>query len=467
MDVLYYSASREFPCGVSGGERTVALSIIDSTVGNFSPCGAVWFYDASPSLPNPEGLRSALRKTLDFYPQWCGRLYHLPPSHTTIDRLALTFGCATDPGVLFVDVQTNVRLADLIPLPRPKEWDASDLPAAHFLPSTPLAPVDPEGPVMSVQVTTFACGGIAIGIRLAHPLSDAQTLAYFARDWACIERVVPNPVFDPQLLDDHAPGSEVDDALVAEARKLPCSRYDWWISGSDCPFASQAAVIPPEFSPPPDVGGTRMPWDQWNVSAPVSHYVIHFTQDEVKQMEGGTRMEAILAHVWGCINRARGLVEGDEVHMELTFGLRPRLKLPDRFIGSPIMLADVRTPTSQGIHDTLSQFTINALKAHLHEKKFEVAPKRLWQAFLGHRHVLVTSWVHTGVYEADFGGGSPRYVEAVMPKLDGLLQVMEVQNRHGEHCRWYDAGVDLQLHLEEEVMVRLLEDPLLRKYYAA
>ncbi|KAK0239908.1 transferase family-domain-containing protein [Armillaria nabsnona] len=457
VDIL--NTSREFPLSISSGEHTVPLSIIDSTVGNFSPCEAVWFYNASPSL---EDLKSTLRKTLDFYPQWCGRLHRLPS-----DRLALTFGSVMDPGILFVDARTNARLADLVPSPRPKAWDASGLPAAKFLPSTPLAPVDPDGPAMLIQFTAFACGGTAIGIRLAHPLSDAHTLAHFARDWACIEHAVPNPIFNPQLLDAYATASEVDSALVREARKLPCNRYDWWISGSDCPFPSQATVVPPGFDPPADVGGTRMPWSEWDISAPVSHYVLHFTRDEVKQMEGGTRMEAILAHVWGCINRARGLVEGDEVHMDLTFGLRPRLKLPDGFIGSPIMLADVRTPTAQGIHDTLSQFTVDALKAHLHEKKFEVAPQRLWQAFLGRRHVLVTSWVHTGIYDVGFGGLRPRYVEAVMPKMDGLLQVMEVQNKTGEHGRWYDAGVDLQLHLEEKAMGRLLEDPVLRKYSAA
>ncbi len=119
----------------------------------------------------------------------------------------------------------------------------------------PLAPVDPEGPAMLIQVTTFACGGIAIGIRLAHPLSDAHTLALFARDWACIEHAVPNPIFNPQLLDAYATASEVDEALVREARKLPCNRYDWWISGSDCPFPSQATVVPPGFDPPADVGG--------------------------------------------------------------------------------------------------------------------------------------------------------------------------------------------------------------------
>ncbi|PBK97102.1 hypothetical protein ARMGADRAFT_727614 [Armillaria gallica] len=81
-----------------------------------------------------------------------------------------------DPGVLFVDA----RLADLIPSPGPKAWDVCDLPAAEFFPSTP---VDPEGLVMLIQVTMFACGGIAISICLPHPLSNARTLAHFARDW--------------------------------------------------------------------------------------------------------------------------------------------------------------------------------------------------------------------------------------------------------------------------------------------
>ncbi|KAK0463903.1 transferase family-domain-containing protein [Desarmillaria tabescens] len=235
VNIFNHSTSREFPHTLSGGEHTVPLSIIDSTVGNFTPCEAMWFYDASPLLPSTEILKSTFRKTLDFYPQWCSRLHRLPPSHT-IDRLTLTFGSATDPGVLFVDARTNVRLADLIPSPRSKEWDASDLPKAKFLPSTPLAPVDPEGPAMLVQATTFACGGIAIDIRLAHPLSDAQTLAYFARDWARIKHVVPNSVFDPQLLDAYATGRKLMRLLSggAQATLQPLRLVDLQLKLSIC-----------------------------------------------------------------------------------------------------------------------------------------------------------------------------------------------------------------------------------------
>jgi hypothetical protein len=33
--------------------------------------------------------------------------------------------------------------------------------------------------------------------------------------------------------------------------------------------------------------------------------------------------------------------------------------------------------------------------------------------------------VHAGVYEVDFGGVGPIYVEALMPSCDGLVEVME------------------------------------------
>jgi hypothetical protein len=97
-------------------------------------------------------------------------------------------------------------------------------------------------------------------------------------------------------------------------------------------------------------------------------------------------------------------------------------------------------------------FTPEKVGAMLHDAAYEISPQRLWQAFLGTRHVLVTSWLRLKVYEVDFvgNGNRPRYVHAVLPKLDGEVQVME--------SGVDDNGVDVALYLEEEVMERFLAE---------
>jgi hypothetical protein len=64
-------------------------------------------------------------------------------------------------------------------------------------------------------------------------------------------------------------------------------------------------------------------------------------------------------------------------------------------------------------------------------------------------------------YEVYFGHGAAnvpqlaRYVQGVMPRMDGLVQVMDVG----------DSGeLDVSSILEREAMVRLLNDPGLRTF---
>lgn len=396
-----------------------------------------------------------------------------------------------------------------------KWWDASQVPSVELLPSTPLALDDflgePGSPDMIVQVTTFECGGISVAVKMAHPLADAQALAHFMHDGAAVSRATLNetpmpllsPVFDPQLLDRAAAGDidavRPDSTVVDMARSLPCHRFDWWASADGCPFETPATKIPPELDPafigPP---GTILPWSDWDTDAPVSHYLIHFSGPEVTRIWEAasspsaqvSHHDAFVAHVWALINRARAFEhDNDAVHLNVSFGLRTRLRpaLPDSFLGSPIMNADALCTGREAsidsaasvagvIRSTVAKFTPEALAAMLHDAAFEVTPRRLWQAFLGRRHVIVTSWVHQHLYEVDFGTGSlPRYVEAVMPSCDGIVEIMEaaptgadagVQHDSKKQKHWSDDGVDVSVCLEQEAMKRLVQDPLLRKYSA-
>lgn len=70
------------------------------------------------------------------------------------------------------------------------------------------------------------------------------------------------------------------------------------------------------------------------------------------------------------------------------------------------------------------------------------------------------------MYEVDFGGGArPRFVHGVMPAMDGIVQIMEAGPRSSAGGPWYQDGANVSLMLTTEVIQRMLEDPLLRKYH--
>jgi hypothetical protein len=352
---------------------------------------------------------------------------------------------------------------------------------------------DKDAPNMIIQFTIFACGSVAVAIESTHCFADALSVSQFARDWSFMSRCmlkdapipILNPIFDPQRLDsfaaDDIDGPRPDEIITSKARSLPQHRYDWYLDVPNQPWPTHT---PSDFDTTlPLSPSTPIPWHQWDVKAPVSHRVLHFSAKEIEHIYSLatpstspikiSKHDALLAHVWSRITAARQLPENTTVYLDMTFGLRPRVSppLPDSFLGSPITHAAIPFTTSstppslsslaQTIRKTLATFTPEAVSYHLHDLAFEVAPQRLWRACLGREHVLLTTWVHAGVYEVDFGVGSPRYVEALMQSCDGLVEVMEagdIRKDGGERGSWISEGADVSVYLEEMAMERLLAD---------
>lgn len=96
----------------------------------------------------------------------------------------------------------------------------------------------------------------------------------------------------------------------------------------------------------------------------------------------------------------------------------------------------------------MKQLTSDAVGAMLHDVAFEVSPQRLWQAFLGSEHRLVTPWLRLRLYDVDFVGCQPRYVHAIMPIMDGCVQI--VDSAIGVGC------MDVAHYLDQEAMGNLL-----------
>ncbi len=318
------------------------------------------------------------------------------------------------------------------------------------------------------------------------------------QDWGSVscailtERPLPDlsPVFDPVQLDASAAGDinaeDADTNIIKNAFSLPLHRFDWW--------------APPAQPPHPyplhlPLAGRPLPWAEWDVKALVDQCTVHFSKEQINHLWHSTTVksssvssnlriskhDALLAHIWSCVVRARGLQADQEpVHCDLVLGTRPAFQLDNSFIGSPTMMLNIEMNAShvasgealgqvaQRIRETVIAVNDSMrLAAHLHSIAYEKSPQRIWQAFLGRRHILVTTWARAGIYDVDFGLGSRiRYVDGVVPCLDGCILIVDSppakdMSPSGTEANWTDNGVDITIPLRCEDMQRLLKDPLL------
>jgi hypothetical protein len=515
LDVQVTSTINVFPSKRHNKPISTPLSIFDNVSANFARCAAVWFYDNSDDTRAgfvTSHLHRSLSLTLDYYPQWCGRLSYTPTKakgghNCRYQRIWVTYNTPLDIGVTFIIAKSSKTLSDLLPTiatrrSSQKAWDGHQIPAAQLLPKTRLAiSTDQDAPNMIVQQTTFACGSTSIAIGMSHCLADAVAMSQFAKDWSSTSRAllcgqeppVLTPLFDPQRLDSFAEGDidteNPDPAVQSKARSLPQHRFDWYKAVEIQPWPTHlpADLDPDTIWSPSD----PIPWHQWDTKAPVSLRVLHFTSSEIegiyRQATSSpsawriSKHDALLAHIWSRINASRQLTPGTTTYLDMTLGLRARISppLPDSFLGSPIThvaipsiipsypLQNTQTLSllTSSIRSSLLMFTPGAIASILHDKAFEVAPQRLWAACLGREHILLTTWIHSGVYDVNFLGkevatGMPVYVEALMPSYDGIVEVMEApgRERYKEGQRWWSDGVDVSIYLEAKAMERLLMD---------
>ncbi|KAH9904154.1 transferase family protein [Xylariomycetidae sp. FL2044] len=508
---------RVFPAGKeTQGQNptTTPLSILDASVAHFSPTGAIWFYESLPINEPDQGrqealierLHRSLPETLNHFPQWAGQLKwadYRPDGRyfERFNRPIITYGDASDPGVEWKVVEHPFTLGSVIPSPSERApshapvWRGDAFPQDAFISQTQLALHNLKDYAglssVLIQLNLFECGGYAIGVKVVHPLADAQSLMMFMDKWATISQknhgrqptsLMPSPVFAPRELDARAAGpldgKTADPALSAKARALPLHRYDRWdIDGGPNDMSKPPADILDQSVVSPV---TRAPWETWDFTRPISYSVIHFPGSKLEQMKAtarravgatpGTsssnisRLDALLAHIFRLVNQSRGLESDDEeVFLNVSLDARRRVDppLPPSHIGSPLFLTHMKATGREAcgapvgtlagrLRKTMSLFDADALAAMLHDAAHEVSPQRLWGAFLGSRHILVTSWLRLPLYELDFEGSGrrPRFVHQVLPKCDGLVQVMDAPIG--------DGGVDVALYLDSEVMEKLL-----------
>ncbi|CAL5869533.1 uncharacterized protein PFLUO_LOCUS3763 [Penicillium psychrofluorescens] len=434
--------TRLFPSSRLHQRISTPLSILDATVARFSDTGAIWLFEHVPEDINEtefrDRLRSSLVDALNDFPHWSGQLQWAPVraggSHTErFNRPIIIYGDEKDPGVEWSVVRhpsISVQALTLSASERASGkgvWIGDEFPQSLFLSDTSLPLHDLrefEGlPAMQLQLNLFNDRGYGIGVKIAHMLADAQSLMVFVHHWAAKSRksfsstdtssLMDAPIFNPILLDACATGDidgpAADPMLVSAARQLPLHRFDWWHT-NDPGYSHYLIPATENSKPSPEIlsqvelsPSTSGPWTSWDFSRPVRYTQLHYPGTELDRLKEQaradgrpdiSRLDALLAHIWAMVSRARGHGDSTEdVFLNFTLGARVRVSPPlsESFIGSPLFITHIKASgasactssvgqTASQIRDTMLQFTPDAMGAMLHDAAHEVSPQRLWQA---------------------------------------------------------------------------------------
>ncbi|KAD3066330.1 hypothetical protein E3N88_34209 [Mikania micrantha] len=116
-------------------------------------------------------LEKSLEKTL-------ARFYPLAGRY--VDKTA-TIDC-DDHGAEFIHAKVNIKLQDFL------VYEANVKFIDEFMSSKIGVVLQQSDPLLVVQVTTFECGGVAIGVKATHKIVDASTLSTVINEWAATNR---------------------------------------------------------------------------------------------------------------------------------------------------------------------------------------------------------------------------------------------------------------------------------------
>ncbi|KAJ4723781.1 vinorine synthase-like [Melia azedarach] len=97
-----------------------------------------------------------------------------------------------DEGVYFAEAKVKCPLNEFL-----KHYNLSLI--SNFLPDLPKPKPGPGNCVASVQATAFSCGGIVVGIMVAHTVADGTAFSSFLKSWALTALKDTEKVMSPKF----------------------------------------------------------------------------------------------------------------------------------------------------------------------------------------------------------------------------------------------------------------------------
>ncbi|CEG43376.1 hypothetical protein L917_09043 [Plasmopara halstedii] len=308
--------------------------------------------------------------------------------------------------------------------------------------------------------TLLKDGGLAIGINASHTLFDGEAMFTFMTVWGQLYNGV----------------KKEERIVVSHARHL--------LNGS----GKEAKMNHPEFRVVQTNGATENAQLPTKVPPATSHHLFHFTSKMMKRIKDVatssrldgqvaaetpyvSTVDAITALFTILISRARD--HRQDVNITTGVNARRRLNppLPQNYVGNAIFNAfstykNVELQPQAEDEDFVSPAMLNKVarcvrdsilqrnNAYLRDAidfltlQNNVAAVQVGTNFVFGPDLMFTSWLHLGMYKADFDGVHPWFACAPrLPCYDGFVMITEAQ-KGGD-------GIDVAVFLESNAMQKL------------
>ncbi|KAG8043826.1 hypothetical protein GUJ93_ZPchr0458g22314 [Zizania palustris] len=377
----------------------VPLSVFDKV--NFDTYISV-IYAFRPPAPANAVLEAGLAKALVEYPEWAGRL--------GVDDDGNRVILLNDEGARFVEATADVTLESVMPL-KPTSLVLS------------LHPSGDDGAVelMLIQVTRFACGSLVVGFTTQHIVADGRATNNFFLAWSQATRgaaIDPVPVHDRVSFFTPRDKPHVE----FEHRGVEFKPYDEKVDVDECEHAGDDEVVINKV-----------------------HLSREFISKLKSQASAGAHrpystLQCVVAHLWRCMTKARGLNGSESTSVCIAVDGRARMcpPVPEGYTGNVVLWARptttardlVNKPLKHAVElinrevtrisDSYFKSFIDFANSGAVEKEHLVASADAAEMVLS-PHVEVDSWLRIPFYDLDFGAGRPFFFMPSYLPVEGLL----------------------------------------------
>ncbi|KAK8991690.1 hypothetical protein V6N11_062691 [Hibiscus sabdariffa] len=364
----------------------------------------VYFYKSNGSSDffDTKVLKEALSKILvSFYPV-AGRL-----GYDENGRLEIV---CNGEGVLFNEAEASSVMEDLVQ----DFTDGSKVPL--LVPKFDYSGGISSYPLLGLQVTTFKCGGVSIGVTIQHTLVDGPSTFHFINSWADTAHALC-PAIAPVL-----------DRSLLRARKPPTPKFHHV-----------------EFEPSPILKTIA----DRSVPGPSIVSIFKITAEQVKALKhkvnetsSNTKYSSysiLTAHIWRCAIKARELNQDQEIRLTMPIDGRNRLRppLPPGYFGNVIFFAALDAlageiqsesfiDTVKRIHEKLRRRDDEYLTSSIDliETIVDVKTVRRGAASMRCPNLSINSWMWLPIHEADFGWGRPVFMRPANIVHEGKVYIL-------------------------------------------
>lgn len=274
-------------------------------------------------------------------------------------------------------------------------------------------------------MTRFACGGVSLVTTINHACTDGLSVNQFLNSWSEVARGLE--ISNPPL----------HNRALLEVQTSPDPDFH--------PKELKSLANPQQAAPQGDP--TFSPTER----------MFLFTPEQLKRAkkkaigagELGTfsTFEAINAHLWRSVTKARNLPPNATTKFLTTLDMRKRLKpnLPDGYFGNAICFVSA-SATARDISQNSLSYAANAIR-----EAISGFSERYYRSVLGfaqaHRHplvmnvnagpesagrdVAVASWARMGFMRLDFGSGNPVFCGPGNNPFDGSILMLPARPGDG------------------------------------